>query len=281
MDAFASVTTHWRAAVQSARGHAAMATWAQRCPSLAGYHSPADVVAVINQPGHPDRSCVLLADLLLVAEDDPLAKFGVLRALLPGLRHAVHQRWKIASASGPWQAETDLAADAVSAAWEAICHHAGGAHPLPARLIIRRVERRLRTIHDADRRNLIRAVPVSDIHSVSELSHERCEEEERFADELLHAVPLDSSIRPAPRSPTGSPFSANQRPLPATSTASTPARPDNPFVSCSTLSRERPEPLMPQTAPAQPSMLHPRRFPSCLQFANPETTTRRSHQRRR
>ena len=188
LDAFNALIAHWLAPADSSRGRTAIRSWAQRCPSLAAYPSSAEVVAVINQSGHPDRSCALLADLLLVAEDDPLAKLGVLRALLPGLRRAVHQRWTAASASGPWRTETDLAADAVSAAWQAICHHAGQAHPLPARLIIRRVERQLRTLHDTDRRNKVRAVPSEDVHSVTAASRERSVEDRQFADALVQAV---------------------------------------------------------------------------------------------
>jgi excisionase family DNA binding protein len=187
-DAFTALTAHWLTAAENTRGCAAILSWAQRRPSLAAYHSPADLVATINQPGHPERSCALLADLLLVADDDPLAQLAVLRALLPGLRRAVQQRWRTAATNGPWRTETDLAADAISAAWEAIRHQAGTAHPLPARLIIRRVERRLRTVHDADRRDTIRAAPMAGIESQIEPCHERPDEEQRFANELLQAV---------------------------------------------------------------------------------------------
>ena len=188
LDAFNTLIAHWLAAADSSRGRAAIRSWAQRCPSLAVYPSPAELVAVINQSGHPELSCALLADLLLVAEDDPLAKLGVLRALVPGLRRAVHQRWTAASPSGPWRTKTDLIADAVSAAWQAICHHAGQSHPLPARLIIRRVERRLRTLHDTDRRDKVRAVPFEEVHPVTAASHERSVEDWQFADAVLQAV---------------------------------------------------------------------------------------------
>jgi len=188
MDAFAAITDRWLAVANSARGHTAIAAWAQSCPSLAAYLSPADLVDTINQRGHPQRSCALLADLLLVAEDDPLAQLAVLRALIPGLRRVVGQRWKNAKPGGPWRTQADLAADAVSVAWEAIRHHVGRTHPLPARLIVRRVERRLRTIHDAERRDTLRAVPTLDTPSVVASCHEHLAGEDRFADALVEAL---------------------------------------------------------------------------------------------
>jgi excisionase family DNA binding protein len=189
VDVFTAVTAHWLTAAEGTRGRTAIESWAQRRPSLAAYHSPAELVAAINQSGQPERSCALLADLLLVAENDPLAQLAVLRALIPGLRRAVHQRWKTAATSGPWRSEADLATDAISIAWEAIGRHAGRTHPLPARLIIRQVERRLRTLHDANRRDTKHAAPVADVQSLIGSSVERPEvEERRFAHELLQAV---------------------------------------------------------------------------------------------
>jgi len=187
MDAYAAITAHWLAVADSTRGRTAIATWAQSCPALAAYRSPADLVATINQLGHPQRSCALLADLLLVAEDDTIAQLAVLTALLPGLQRVVSQRWKTAGSGGPWKTRAELAADAVSTAWEAIRHHAGRAHPLPARLIIRRAERRLRTIHEANCRDWSRAVPILDATSMVAPSQECHAEEERFAMALLAA----------------------------------------------------------------------------------------------
>lgn len=142
MDAYAAITAQWLTVADTTRGRAAIATWAKSCPALAAYRSPADLIATINQLGHPQRSCTLLAGLLLVAEHDTLAQLAVLTALIPGLQRVVSRRWKTANGKGPWTTQADLTADAVSAAWEAIRHHAGRTHPLPARLIIRRTERR-------------------------------------------------------------------------------------------------------------------------------------------
>lgn len=188
MDAFGAVAAQWSVVANSTRGIAAIASWAQRRPSLGEYRSPADLVATINRPSQPERSCALLADLLTVAQDDPLAQMAVLRALLPGLQRVVRQRWKTAQANGPWPTQTDLAADAISTTWEAIRHHAGRTHTLPARLIIRRVERRLRTIHDAHHRDTSRSITVWDIATTIAPSFEHPTEERGFADALLEAV---------------------------------------------------------------------------------------------
>lgn len=185
---FTALAAHWLGAAEGPQARAAIDSWSRRRPSLTPYRSPVELVAAINQPGHPERSCALLADLLLVADDDPLAQLAVLRALLPGLRRVVHRRWKIAATNGPWHSESDLAAEAISATWEAIHHHAGRTHTLPARLIIRRVERRLRTLHDADRRDTIRAAPVADIQSLVGPSPQHPDKQQRFANQLLQAV---------------------------------------------------------------------------------------------
>jgi excisionase family DNA binding protein len=187
MDAYAAITAQWLAVADTTRGRAAIATWAESCPALAAYRSPADLIATINQLGYPQRSCALLAGLLLVAEHDTLAQLAVLTALIPGLQRVVSRRWKTANGKGPWTTQADLTADAVSAAWEAIRHHAGRTHPLPARLIIRRTERRLRTIHDAHRRDMCRSVPILDTTSMVAPAHEIDTEDKRFAVALLDA----------------------------------------------------------------------------------------------
>jgi excisionase family DNA binding protein len=188
VDVFTAVAAQWVAAAEGTPGRAAIVSWGQRRPRLAAFQSPADLVATINRPGDPEWSCALLADLLVVAEGDSLAQLGVLRALIPGLRRTVRQRWKAAQNNGPWRIENDLAADAVSAGWEAICQLAGRAHQLPARLIVRRVERRLRTIHDSGRRDTSQAIPLADVQSVIGARQEHCDEENRFINDLLQAV---------------------------------------------------------------------------------------------
>lgn len=168
VDVYRAVTDHWDTLVIGARGRATIATWAQRRPPLSIYRSPSELVAAINQLGHPDRSCALLRDLLVIAEHDPLAQLAVLVTLIPGIRNAARRRWNKAATSGTWSGEGDIAADAMSAAWQAIRDHAGRAHPYPARLVIRRVERHLRTAHQAQlRASASTSVSDSDSHDIA------------------------------------------------------------------------------------------------------------------
>lgn len=116
-------------------------------PGLAGYRSPAEVVAAINRPGDPDRSHQLLTDLLVTAGGDPLAARAVLQAVLPGVRAAVGRRWRHARSAGPWTGPDEIAADGISAAWDAIATRAGHRVDRPAAAIVRHVEDRLRQDH--------------------------------------------------------------------------------------------------------------------------------------
>ena len=168
VDVFRAVTDHWRTLSAGARGRATITAWAQRRPRLSRYRSPSELVAAINQLRHPDRSCALLSDLLVIAEHDPLAQLAILVALIPGIRNSARRRWKKAATSGAWSGEGDIAADAMSAAWQAIRDHAGRAHPYPARLVIRRVERHLRTAHQAQlRSSTSTSVGDSDAHDIA------------------------------------------------------------------------------------------------------------------
>ena len=122
--------------------------WPERIPSLASYANPGDVVADIGRPGDPERSCRLLAHLLILADQDWFAARAVLQAVAPGLRRAAGRRWRTASGHGPWPSYDDIAADTISAGWEAICDHGGEHHDYPARVIVRFAEGRLRRAHD-------------------------------------------------------------------------------------------------------------------------------------
>ncbi|MGH9058681.1 MAG: hypothetical protein ACRDZY_04070 [Acidimicrobiales bacterium] len=112
--------------------------------------------------GDPARSCALLAGLLVVADDDPVAGHGVLVALIPGLQAVAGRRWASAERDGVWRTRDELDADCITAAWHAIHAHAGQRHARPARIIVRQVERRLRTIHDAHLRTVRRTVSLNE-----------------------------------------------------------------------------------------------------------------------
>lgn len=130
------------------RARRAMRTWIERARSLDAYHSPAALVADIGRMGNPERSCRLLAEVLVLADHDTLAARAVLQAVIPGLRRAAGHRWRTASGNGPWPSYDDVAADTISAAWEAIHARAGEHHAYPARVIVRFAAGRLRRAHE-------------------------------------------------------------------------------------------------------------------------------------
>ena len=130
------------------RARRAMRTWIERARSLDAYDSPAALVADIGRMGNPERSCRLIAEVLVLADHDTLAARAVLQAVIPGLRRAAGQRWRTASGNGPWPSYDDVAADTISAAWEAIHARAGEHHAYPARVIVRFAAGRLRRAHE-------------------------------------------------------------------------------------------------------------------------------------
>ena len=145
---FTALDRDWNATAAGPSARRAMLAWTERIPSLAGYASPTDLVADIGRLGDPDRSCRLLAHLLVLADHDPFASRAVLQAVTPGLRRAASRRWRTASGNGPWPSYDDIAADTISAGWEAISDHAGEHHDYPARVIVRFAEGRLRRAHE-------------------------------------------------------------------------------------------------------------------------------------
>lgn len=148
MDPFTALDRDWDALATGPPARRAMSVWAEGLPSLAGYESPAHLVADIARLGNPEQSCRLLAHLLLLARANALAARAVLQAVTPGLRAAAGRRWRTASGNGPWPSYDDIAADTISAAWEAIRSHAGQRHDRPARIIVRFAKGRLRRAHE-------------------------------------------------------------------------------------------------------------------------------------
>jgi excisionase family DNA binding protein len=167
-DGFASLHAEWAAIADRPAACRTVQTWAQRCPELGAFVSPAELVATIGRLGDPARSCTLLSDLLFLAADDALARRTVLQALLPGLRLAARHRWRRATV-GPWRCERDAAHDALSAGWEAITALAGQRHCRPAAIVLRHVEGRLRRIHNSWQRETSRTTALTD--SVVEPRH--------------------------------------------------------------------------------------------------------------
>jgi DNA-directed RNA polymerase specialized sigma24 family protein len=148
VDTFRVLDRDWQAEVVGQHARRAIGNWATRISELAGFDTPAELLADIGRMGDPERSCRLLAHLLVLAGDDPIAARAVLQAVTPGLRTVTARRWRTASGNGPWSSYEDIAADAISAAWEAIRSSAGERHTRPARVVVRFAEGRLRRAHD-------------------------------------------------------------------------------------------------------------------------------------
>jgi excisionase family DNA binding protein len=168
MDPFAALTAEWANQATTPAARQAIQAWTAGFPALASFDTPAELVAAINRAGDPTRSCALLSYLLVVAGHDDLAARAVLQAVLPGLRRAAQRRWQQTSAGGPWPDPNELAADAISAGWEAIQVHAGQPQQRPAAVIVRGVEGRLRRTHDNWRRrdNRTRALHAELVETV-------------------------------------------------------------------------------------------------------------------
>ena len=148
MNPFTALDSDWNVVAAGPPARRAMRAWAESIPSLAGHDSPADLVTDIGRMGDPERSCRLLALLLVLADADALAARAVLQAVIPGLRRSAGRRWRAASGNGPWPSYDDIAADTISAAWEAIHSRAGERHDYPARIIVRFADGRLRRAHE-------------------------------------------------------------------------------------------------------------------------------------
>ena len=153
LDPWASLGRDWERRASRIVASSRILEWADCSPRLVGFDSVVDLTAAIASLGNPKRSCALLADLLVIAGRDQFAREAVLIAVIPGLRGAARRRWTTARRGGPWQERFELDVDTITMAWHSINQYAGQRHVRPARLIVRRVERGLRTVHDAYRRH--------------------------------------------------------------------------------------------------------------------------------
>jgi excisionase family DNA binding protein len=147
-DICASLTAEWATIASRPPARRTCQSWAQRCPALGGFGSPAEVVATINRLGDPVTSCALLSDLLVLAAEDRLARRAVLQAVLPGQRQVARRRWRRATPRGPWRSQHDVLVDSVGAGWHMITIHSGRKHERPSAVIMRGVEGQLRRAHD-------------------------------------------------------------------------------------------------------------------------------------
>ena len=152
----------WARRASPRDAHQHVTIWKQAAPQVDGFDSPAQILDAVGRVGPSEQSCRLLSGLLLAARHDGLAAYAVLVAIIPGLRVAAGRRWQTAQDGGPWWSRDELDIDTISASWQAIAAHAGERHLRPARLIVRQVERRLRSSYDAYQRLQSRGFPIGD-----------------------------------------------------------------------------------------------------------------------
>jgi excisionase family DNA binding protein len=157
---FAQLEREWAVVASDMMAFRSLRAWAVAVPGLDGFASLAELVATVSHMGDPDRSCRLLANLLVIADGDDLAARAVLQAIVPGLRQAAKRRWLWQTGGGPWGSADDIAAEAVSAGWAAIRLRAGQRHDRPAAVIVRAVEGHLRQTHAAWRREAARGAAL-------------------------------------------------------------------------------------------------------------------------
>lgn len=197
MDPCAGLTREWNALAAGPLACQAIGRWAEQCPDVAGFESPAALITTIGQRGHPNRSCRLLGHLLVLASVDDLAARATLQAVLPGLRGAARRRWLRSAGAGPWGGADEVTADAVSAGWEAVRAHAGQRHDRPAAVIVRRVEGRLRRAHQAWRQAQDRTTtPGHEIQpgqAATDAAYSAEHQATTFIADAMHAGVLDAT----------------------------------------------------------------------------------------
>jgi excisionase family DNA binding protein len=196
-DAWGALEHDWLRLATHPESRERMDGWKRMVPALNDFDSPADLLESIACPGSPERSCSLLGAVLIAARKDVFAAHTVLVALIPGLLVAAGRRWRAGCHDGPWANRVELDIDAISAAWEAIYLHAGQRHERPARLIIRRVERELRTAHAAYRRHLIRSAHRAGVQARAEA----CQEGQETVDDVFRPA-IDEALRSGRLDPT-------------------------------------------------------------------------------
>ena len=159
-DPYTAITWEWERLASRPEARASLDRWCRTSSRFVGFSSPLALVAAIGQSADAERAQALLTELIALAIGDQLAQFAVLMAVLPAVRTTAARRWKLARADGLWHERQELDADAIAAAWLAIRNAVGRRHTRPALVVVRRVERQLRTVHQAHRRSAHATVPL-------------------------------------------------------------------------------------------------------------------------
>ena len=105
----------WERIADAAAGRRAVRRWAEAEPLLADVRSLRELVELVNERGHAERSDAILLVLVSGAATDDLAARTVLQAMMPAAKNLTSKF----SRCGAWSAE-ETAAVVVAAMWERI-----------------------------------------------------------------------------------------------------------------------------------------------------------------
>jgi hypothetical protein len=170
-NAYDRVMTEWAIACRRARVSGLAAHWEATEPALAGIACLEDALARCHDQRHPATAHAAVAALLVLAEDDAVARLAVVRALLPGLAGLAHRgrhlgdrssgrdpsrRRRIGSSwlwPGPWDGLDNFDDDKVVVlAFVPVRKLAGQHLAWPVNAVLSRVDRQLRLREAACRR---------------------------------------------------------------------------------------------------------------------------------
>ena len=169
-NAYDRVKTEWAIACRRARVSGLAAHWEATEPALAGIGSLEDALARCHDQRHPAAAHAAVAALLVLADDDAVARLAVVRALLPGLAGLAHRgrhlgerssgrdpsrRRRVGSSwlwPGPWDGLDDFDDEVVVLAFVQVRKLAGQRLAWPVNAVLSRVDRQLRLQEAACRR---------------------------------------------------------------------------------------------------------------------------------
>jgi len=185
LNPFKSLTLEWDALGASPPACSALRRWSLSEPVLAGFATPAEVVARCQQRGDSRSANDLLGALLRLA-GDRLAARAVLQAVLPSLAaRAWRRRWD-GAAPGLCDDVEELDVEMVTVAMERIAELAGTSPEWPAQAIVEVSYSRLRWAAQVARRRRLETIPLEDFHDVAVAADD--DADDMFAGMLLDAV---------------------------------------------------------------------------------------------
>lgn len=131
---FRSLDLDWQHLGRSVEARMAARRWRASEPSLAGFDSPADVVAACQRRGDPRSTNDLLGALLRLAADCAVARRALLQAVLPTLADRARRRRP--DAGVVWDGVEEQCAELVALTLERIAEVAGTSPEWPSHAIV-------------------------------------------------------------------------------------------------------------------------------------------------